>query len=89
MLSTSEQIAVQQLIDSSTPVDLEIMRHEAERTLALANMEAGARILSSPARKAVNYAVEVLTHLDATRCGGGWWYRAKRRTQIIAMYLDN
>jgi len=87
MLSSSDQLAVQQLIDSSTEGELASLRQRAESSLAEANTISAVRLLSREESKAVNYAVEVLTRLDAKACGGGWWYRTKRRPQIVAMYL--
>jgi len=85
MLSTSEQLKIQDMIENASTEQLRQMRSDAEVILLTINSDQ--RLWTSQEHKFVNYAVEVLTRIDAKSTGGGWWYRTKRRPQIIAMYL--
>lgn len=88
MLSSKEQLAVQQLVGQAvTKEEQDALRSQAEATLAEANMAMSLKVLSGQESKAIDIAIEILVRLDAKACNGGWWFRAKRRPQLMKMYL--
>jgi hypothetical protein len=87
MPSSTEQVAIQTLIDNASKHQLASMRTEAEDVLAEANVIMTLKMLSKDERMSIDLAIEILTRLDAKIHNGGWWYRAKRRPQLFKMYL--
>lgn len=88
MLSSKEQLAVQQLVGQAiTKEEQNALRAQAEATLAEANMAMSVKVLSGQESKAIDFAIEILVRLDAKASNGGWWFRAKRRPQLMKMYL--
>lgn len=87
--TTAEQGMVQALIDAATKEERQHLRVEAEATLAEINVLMGQKLLSREESKASDIAIETLTRLDATEQNKGWWYRARRRVQLIQMYLGS
>ena len=88
-LSNAEHQEVQQMIDSASAEDRRNLQADAEATLANVNALMGQGLLSKEASKAGDIAIEILTRLEATEQGKGWWFRAKRRVQLVQMYLGS
>lgn len=78
---------MQTMIDSASAEERKQIRAEAEATLAALNVLMGQKYLSSEELHVGELAIEALTRLDATEFGKGWLYRAKRRVQLVQMYL--
>lgn len=88
-LSGAEQNEVQKAIDAAPLSERDVMRAEAESTLAQINAIMGSKILTKEESKAADFAVEFLVRLEATSKSKGWWFRAKRRLQLVQMYLGS
>lgn len=88
-ISAHEQNLVQVEIDMASETERKVMRERAEEILADANFVSGSRLLSHEESHAAEIAIEYLTRLDAIRLGKGWWFRTKRRMQLVQMYLGN
>jgi hypothetical protein len=86
-LSTSDQIAIQRTIEHASPERWRELIDEAEQTLARVNALLGTKALSNEERRAGEHAIEVLVRIEAVEKAGGWWFRAKRRVQLVQMYL--
>jgi len=86
-ISTNEHAQIQAAVDS-TPLDKrDLLKMEAEQTLAEVNVLMGQGLLSKEASKAADVAIEILVRLEATERRKGAWWRAKRRLQMVQMYL--
>ena len=87
--SPLEQAEIQRAIDEADSAALDFLRHEAESKLHELNFVAGRKLLDKSERRAVDLAIEMLTRIDAVANGGGWWYRTKRRAQLVQMYFGS
>ena len=88
-LSATDQQQVQDLIDAASPEQRREMKSEAEATLGQVNTLMGQKLLSRDENKAMEIAVEMLVRIDATEKGKGWFFRSKRRLQLVQMYLGS
>ena len=86
-LSSAEHQQVQAALDSASPDDRLALKARAEASLAEANLLLDQGALTRDESKVVEIAVETLVRLEADAKGGGWWFRAKRRVQLLQMYL--
>lgn len=49
----------------------------------------GRKVLSREESQAIDIAIEMLVRIECREKGKGWWYRAKRRTQLVQTYLGS
>lgn len=86
-LTSREHEAVQREVDNADQQQRTELKVDAELVLSNANTFSQSRKLLAHERKAFEMAVEVLVRLEATEKNKGWWFRAKRRLQLVQMYL--
>jgi hypothetical protein len=86
-LSAAEQRRIQSTIDASSMWERRRMQQDAEATLAQLRAVMRDGPLSEDQRKAGEIALEMLTRLEATHLERGWWYRLKRRLQLLSIHL--
>ena len=85
-VSHAEHQEIQAMIDASSSDGLKDLKAKAEATLAHVN-EHMSRMLTADERKAADVAIEILVRIEATEKSGGWWFRTKRRMQLVQLYL--
>lgn len=86
-LSSGEQQTIEDMVAAASPDQRRNMRADAEAALSQINRLMGQRLLSREENKVAERAVEVLVRLEAIENGKGWWFRSKRRLQLVQMYL--
>ena len=86
-LSMSSQDEIQALIDNSSKDEIEELVRNAENTLQEVNILSGQKFLSGDEKKSAEIAVETLVRVESTEKNKGWWFRTKRRLQIMQMYM--
>jgi hypothetical protein len=86
-LSAAEQRRIQRTIDAASVWERRRMQEDAEATLAQLRDVMRRGPLPKDRRKAGEVALEVLTRLEATHLEQGWWYRLKRRLQLVSIHL--
>lgn len=84
--SGAEQQEIQAMIDASSTDDLKALKAKAEATLAFVNLNMD-RLLTADESKAADVSIEILVRIEATEKSGGWWFRTKRRMQLVQLYL--
>lgn len=87
--NSAEQQQIQQLIDAASAQERLEMRANAEATLTQVNVLMGQKILSREENKASDIAIEILVRLEDLERGPSWWFRTKRRLQLVQMYLGS
>lgn len=87
-LSSIEQQHIQDAVDLATPDQYQQMKIDAENTLTMTNAMMGHK-LANEEMKLAEMAIEVLVRLEAMENNKGWWFRTKRRVQLVQMYLGN
>ncbi|WP_265519481.1 hypothetical protein [Nitratireductor luteus] len=88
-LSRADQDAAQAVVDHASAKDRAELKAQAEQLLAETNHLMGQRLLTREESHDSEIAIEILVRLEALEESGGWWFRAKRRVQLIQMYLGN
>jgi hypothetical protein len=86
-LSSAQQDHVQNIVDAATADERQQLTLNAEMTLLEINSVAATRVLDRQERVEAEYAIEMLVRLEATENQKGWWFRSKRRIQLVQMYL--
>lgn len=87
MLSNADHQEVQVMIETATPDLRKHFKADAEHALTQANILIAQKILSRDEKKSLEIAVEILVRLEALESNKGWLFRAKRRVQLLQMYL--
>lgn len=82
-LSAGEHESIQRLVDETSPARRRAMIGEAYGALIDYNSELGRRRFSRDEHKRAELDIERLVRLDAVETGGGWWFRTKRRLQLV------
>lgn len=88
-LSGREQQVIQIMIEGASFEERNEMKLEAEHTLRQIHMIMGRKSLSKEERMAADAAIETLVRLESTEQNKGAFFRAKRRFQLVVMYLGN
>lgn len=86
-ITSSEHDQIQRMIDAASPQQRAELKSNAEATLGQVNVLMGQKALPREEGKAAGIAIEILVRLEAAEKGGGWWFRTKRRLQLVQMYL--
>jgi hypothetical protein len=87
--SSIEQTRIQRMIRAASEQERSAIKATAEATLAQINLLMNTKVLSAEERKAADVAIETLVRLECEERGGGWWFRTKRRFQLLQMYLGS
>lgn len=85
--SAAEQQRVQDLVDAADAQQRQELRQQAEERLLNLTGIMSSRLLTAEESKAADIAIEILARLDCLANNGGWWYRSKRRMQLVQMYM--
>jgi len=85
-ISAAQHHEIQTMIDASSPDGLKDLKAKAEATLAHVNQHMG-RLLTGDESRAADVAIEILVRIEAAENSGGWWFRTKRRMQLVQLYL--
>lgn len=88
-ISGQEQQQIQMMIEAASKEERREMCENAEATLSQINMLMRQKVLSKEESKSLDFAIEILMRVEATEKGKGWWFRTKRRAQLIQMYLGS
>lgn len=88
-LSGIVQQGVQNNIDLANEEEIDEMKIEAESILADINLLMDRGFLSNEQKYASELAIELLVRIEATTQKKGWWFRSKRRLQLIQLYLGS
>ena len=83
MLSASEQKNIEILVKQATPEERQSFKSQAEETLSRYATTVSFKYLDSNEANELHTAVEILVRIECLEKGKGWWYRAKRRPQIM------
>ena len=86
-LSLRLQDEIQAQIDNCSKEEVIELGQNAENTLQHINILVGQKLLSREEKKAAEIAVETLVRIESTEKNKGWWFRTKRRLQIMQMYM--
>lgn len=89
MLSGAKQAYIEDMVRTASPEQLSELRHNSEITLHEINRIAGRKVLSREEDEAFEVAIETLVRIEARENGKGWWFRAKRRAQLVATYMGS
>lgn len=87
-MSSRDHDAVEALVSSSSIEERAQLKISAEQMLLTLNNSMG-RWHTEEERKAAEYAIEILVRIEASERNAGWWFRAKRRLQLVQMYMGN
>lgn len=88
-LSLADQDVVQAAVESASREELQTYRDNSERALVHLQSLARAKLLSAEEKFAADLAVEYIARIEANEQSGGWWFRAKRRVQLVQMYFGS
>lgn len=89
MLSSQEQCQIQHIINVATAEQREELRLESQNTLINLNWLMGQKLLEKEEKKAGEIAIEMIVRLEATEKGKGFFFRTKRRVQVLCQYLNS
>ena len=88
-ISASQHAYVEQLVLRATQAELDRLRSDAEDTLHHINHLIGRQILTAKETQAVHLAIEFLVRIECRQNGRGWWFRWRRRMQLVQTYFGN
>jgi hypothetical protein len=83
MLNGKEQRKIELVVEKATQGERENLKKDAEETLSRYAETVNFKYLDSNEANELYSAVEILVRLECLEKGKGWWYRAKRRPQIM------
>lgn len=89
LISSREQQEIQSIIDSSSLHELREREREVDRLLGsfCDGVVTRKRALTSLERMEVERAIELLVRCEARIQGKGWWFRQKRRFELVREHL--
>lgn len=88
-LSSAQQIAIEHYVNSASPEELAELRGSAEADLHAINGLMSQKVLSKAENQVAEAAIEALVRIECRENGKGWWFRLKRRTQLLQTFLGN
>ena len=88
MLSGATQQSLQEMIDNANIEEQQKMKLNAERFLGQLNIMMDQRLLSGDEMRRGEIAIEILVRLESTQNRKGWFFRAKRRVQLVRCHLS-
>ena len=83
MLNGTEHKIIELIVKQAALGERESLKKEAEETLSRYAAIVNFKYLDSNEENELNSAVEILVRIECLEKGKGWWYRAKRRPQIM------
>ena len=87
MLSGKQLDELQAMVDSSDAAELEELFRESEEILTRINAMLDVGPITQEQKFLALSAIEIITRIEQRQRGGGWWFRTKRRMQLVQMYL--
>ncbi len=88
-LSAGEQAEVERCVKAASNDEMVELRGAAEQTLQQLSEVARQKIFDAAESKAADSAIEFLVRIEVREKGGGWWFRLKRRAQLVQTYFGS
>lgn len=88
-LSATRQAEIERFVSAASTQEIGELRSKAELTLHRLNELSSQKLLDAAENEAVHIAIEFLVRIESRDKGGGWWFRLKRRTQLVQTYFGN
>ena len=89
MLTTIHQHVVQDVVATASTEHLRRLCHAADAALRALSAKLSVGKLTEQEYLEVAVAVETLVRVEGRATGGGWFFRFRKRSQVLKRYLQN
>ncbi len=87
-VSGMDQLEIQKMVENASKEERLDMFRECENSLSHARLLMGQKKLSKEENYHTDSSIEIILRIEALEKGKGWWFRTKRRPQLILKYLS-